>query len=304
MITLEQLTSHIRGQGIVMDSARKVTGYGSLRIRRPIDEHGHKVTDHFSGRLLAGARPVAFKPLFILFTNRCGSTYIGDLLRTTGQFNRAGEPLNWEMVVARSEKHGYKSYAEYLLGFESKEYSRNGRFALKASLGQYDFLRRTGLLDKMFPERHVIVAERADKISQAVSWVIAVQTLRWTSKHKPDMTRHKSIEYDFESIRSYHDHASAEHRNIEAYLTLHDERYCRMLYEEVIEDPIGQTAKAMRFLGLENAPAIPEKVLLSRQSDAVNEEFRRRFIEDLFERQSTPVNAAKRRARVSKTADG
>src|SRR5438552_3722253 len=82
--------------------------------RRKADGHEVKLREYFKGRLGGGARPIGVPTLFILFTNRCGSTYLADLLRTTGHFNRSGEPLNWESVVKRSERHGYTSFARYL----------------------------------------------------------------------------------------------------------------------------------------------------------------------------------------------
>jgi len=252
-------------------------------LHRPVDEHERMIGEFFKGRLDRAAVDIGCETVFVLFTNRCGSTYFGDLLRTSGLYNSAGEPLNWQTVVKRSEKLGLPSFAHYLRGLRRRAVA--GRLALKASLGQFDFLRRAGLLDQVFPRRRVIVTERVDKIAQAVSWVIASQTLQWNSERQPD-GQAVTPSYDFDAIQRYVTAICDTHRDMDIYLALHGETFCKVLYEDLVDDPVGRMGRVLRFLGHPDAEARPEEVRLKKQADSLNEEFRQRFIADLKERGS------------------
>ncbi len=184
-------------------------------------------------------------------------------------------------MTKRSTEHGYRSFAQYLIGLEKM--AAGGRLALKASIGQFDFLHRTGLLDAVFPQRRVVVTERSDKIGQAVSWTIATQTLQWTSR-QAKRPGDPAPSYDFDRIANYASTVSELHRHMEFYLALHGENFCRVLYEELAADPLGQMQRVLRFLGHENAAIAPAKARLEKQADAINAEFRARFIAEVAAR--------------------
>jgi LPS sulfotransferase NodH len=287
----------LTGYPLVMVSDKKSTLF---KLRRKPDGHELKLREYFKEKLGGGAEPIGVPTVFILFTNRCGSTYFADLLRTTGLFNRAGEPLNWENVIKRSEQHGHMTFARYLLGLRKQ--AVDGRLAIKASLGQFDFLRRSKLLDKLFPERHVIVCERSDKIAQAVSWLIASQTLQWTSEQQAK-NGDEAVAYDFQAIRTYVVDVANIHRDTEIYLTLHGEKFRRVLYEDAVADPIGEVRRVLAFLGVPQTDPNPEELRLKQQSNGLNDSFRARFLAELAgDRRKDKATRSRRRNSAAASA--
>ena len=57
--------------------------------------------------------PSALRFVFLCFTNRCGSAYLGDILRATDFFEQPGESLNSGDVLALCRSEGIRSFADY-----------------------------------------------------------------------------------------------------------------------------------------------------------------------------------------------
>jgi LPS sulfotransferase NodH len=118
--------------------------------------------------------------LFLCFTNRCGSNYLGYLLASTGAFNAAGEFFNHNTVLEHSVPKGLQSLSAYFTEL-SNLVARSGRLAAKASIDQLVMLADTGILDALRGRATYLLIERRDRLGQAISRVIAAQNLRWTT---------------------------------------------------------------------------------------------------------------------------
>jgi LPS sulfotransferase NodH len=242
------------------------------------DHHERAIRAHFGAALLAGADGVEDKggeapeTLFILFTNRSGSNLLAELLAAGGRVNPAEEELNQNLVIARSRAAGHATFEAYLRACRDRQVG--GRFAIKAALPQYDFLARAGLLDRVFPRRRLLVTERRDKIAQAVSWVIASQTLAYRSG---DPARAEAC-YDAEAIRSFAHHAATLHHDLPFYLALRGEPWCQVIYEELVGERPATLARVASFLGWPPIAVEESHLTLRRQSGPLNAAFRERFL--------------------------
>ncbi len=239
------------------------------------DHHERAIRAHFGAALAdkaAGGEADTPETLFILFTNRSGSNLLAELLAASGQVNLAAEDLNQTSVIARSRAAGHATFEAYLRACRARQ--AGGRFAIKAALPQYDFLARTGLLDRVFPRRRLLVTERRDKIAQAVSWSIASQTLAYRSSDRPQAEAH----YDAEAIRSFAHHAATLHRDLPFYLALRGEAWCQVIYEDLVDERAATLARVAAFLGWPPLAAEESRLTLRRQSGPLNAAFRERFL--------------------------
>lgn len=239
------------------------------------DHHEQAIRAHFGAALAAGATAgegEAPETLFILFTNRSGSNLLAELLAAGGQVNPAEEDLNQNLVIERSRAAGHASFEAYLRVCRARH--AGGRFAIKAALPQYDFLARSGLLDRVFPRRRLLVTERRDKIAQAVSWMIASQTLAYRSSDRP----RAEASYDAEAIRSFAHHAATLHRDLPFYLALRAEAWCHVVYEDLVEARAATLARVAAFLGWPPLAVDESRLTLRRQAGPLNAAFRERFL--------------------------
>ena len=74
------------------------------------DVHGAEIAAHLPDRDGASVKlPANITYVFIVFTNRSGSTFLGDLLAASGFFNFAEELLNHQQVLQVCAAKGWRS---------------------------------------------------------------------------------------------------------------------------------------------------------------------------------------------------
>ena len=137
------------------------------------DQHGRDIARHLKLRDGdSAALPPGLTYVFIVFTNRSGSTFLGELLASTGFFNPAGEPLNGDEVLRRSAEHGWQGFGQYFAGIAAEQ-ARNGHFVLKASIGQLSVLTQNGILPR------IIGQSRASELLYTGRFMTAEEGERW-----------------------------------------------------------------------------------------------------------------------------
>ena len=84
--------------------------------RRLSNPNRDRIIEHFYGASQVTCEmPSGIRFLFLCFTNRCGSTYLADLLTSTGVFGRIFESLNASEVLRVSAEHNLTSLQRYLV---------------------------------------------------------------------------------------------------------------------------------------------------------------------------------------------
>ncbi len=240
------------------------------------DVHGAQIAAHLPDRDGASVKlPANITYVFIVFTNRSGSTFLGDLLAASGFFNFAEELLNHQQVLQVCATKGWRSFSQYFTRMAAAK-ARNGHFVVKSSVGQLAVLADHGLLERILPQSRFLVTERLDKVAQAVSWAIANQTGRFTSL-APD-SRSPAPVYDGVALRGHVVHFHGDQANINQFMTLNGLLPFHITYETLAAQPELAARLAFDFLGQPGLRADLSKIRLERQATTVNAEWRARFL--------------------------
>lgn len=247
--------------------SEEIEGFFGERAYRPLDREERE--------LLGGV------DLFLVaFANRSGSTLLTEILHQAGlPVPPHTEVINSDTVLRICREYGMASFTDYFLRF-AKGWHDGGRLGFKAGPHQMFWLSRIGLLDQ-FRSVRIVHSCRRDRLAQAVSLCIALQTGAWHSGMAG--TAAAAVNYDREEILRCLRTIGDTEALIEYFITLHAVPSRVVYYEDLLSDPDGELAGVTRFLG---APAPQELVDMSamniqQQRGADNErlytEFRREF---------------------------
>lgn len=169
----------------------------------------------------------------------------------------------------------------------------------------YRGLEPSELLKAAFPNLRYIHITRSDRVRQAVSLAKAMQTQKWTDlepwilaengpatpadRERIQASRQRvserSLEYDFGQIALLEDDLRKQDESWEAYFAESGIEPYRVVYEEFAEAYEQTAVDILGFLGIPRPDEIgPLRRAMKKQTDAVNEEWTRRFKEDLAKR--------------------
>lgn len=225
-----------------------------------------------------GWAPPDVDVLFLCFTNRCGSNYLGYLLATTGAFNAAGEFFNAPTVLEHAVPRGLRSLPAYFSTLSSLV-AQYGRIAAKASIDQLVMLADAGILDALRGRATYLLMERRDRLGQAISRVIAAQNLRWTTaqtSHVPD----SALVFDRAWINREVAEIAVSNAAFSQFFSVNGIEPVRVTYEGLLADAKAALGPLAAKMGLPELSPQPEKVPINRQSNAVNAAWRRAYLEN------------------------
>jgi len=211
---------------------------------------------------------------FIVFTCRTGSFYLADLLATSGYFNSADEDLAFGPVTQRCARDNIGSFSEYFSAL-SRTGSRNNVLVLKCSAAQLVLLAWHGLLQRIVRRSRFIFLERMDKLAQAISWSIAVQTSRYRSF---DETADITPVYDGADIADRIARIAYENAQIALFLGINGIVPLHIVYERMAAAPLEHGRNVCRFLGHPELVCDPARIRLLRQATDRNRAWRARFL--------------------------
>ncbi len=239
------------------------------------DPHGAAFARHLPRR--AGAEmtlPQGLSCVFIVFTNRSGSSYLAELLASTGFFNGAGEDLNADVAIRECAARGLDSFPAYFAALAAEQ-ARNGYFLVKCSPGQLAVLAWHGILERIVARSRFLLLERIDKLAQVISWSIAARTGRFTTYQPP---AGGPPPYDGAGLRRDLDALVAAHANAALLFALNGIVPFHVTYESLTSQPLLVGELICRWLGHKELVCDPARIGLRRQADMLNAAWRRRFV--------------------------
>jgi LPS sulfotransferase NodH len=256
------------------------------------NEHLDALTRNF-GVLPAGAAclPDGLEPVFLCYSNRCGSNYVAEAMASSGRINQAGEDFNHDIVTAACARERLASLAAYV----SWRFRAGGRLACKISLAHLQVLGAAGLLDQLAAGARFVLIERGDKIAQAISYDIADQTGQWTSDPAPPGA--VAPIYDFDRLSKIILSIGEQHARFDAFFERNGIAPLTLRYEAFVADPHGHVAAIGRHIGVPELRIDPANMRLRRQAGPLNDAWRTRFLTDWkdFSRAATPAGPARSR---------
>lgn len=232
---------------------------------------------------MAAEKPSDRRILWILTTPRSGSNYVtGEIWRRLGGTPRPMEFFNAESVAFRSDftpdpSAPVRSYLDHLVARESLD----GLLAVKILWGQLQHCCRYSDFLPQLSMGKIVMLRRRDVVRQGISHYLMRETGAWASGVAPRRLRPDQVAYDYDAIAEHVDRAESHNARLERFLRAWDLQHVTIVYEDFVKDPETESARVLAHVGL--APAAgpgPEAGLFERQSSAINEEFRERFLSD------------------------
>jgi len=230
------------------------------------------------------------KSYLVCGTPRTGSTYLCDLLASTGvaghpeSYFREPDQQDWAgRFGVRVSNDGSFDYSAFVKGAVRAGRSANGVFAARIMWGTLDVIVRglrasptasdLEVLGEAFGPIHFVWLRRADDIGQAVSWARAEQTGYWQNGDAAQATPQLDIGQVDDLLRTVRDHN-------DAWRTwFADQRVepQEVTYEDLIGDPGGTIFGVLDHLGLVAPSDWRPRSKHVRQADEVNQEWVRGY---------------------------
>ena len=243
-------------------------------------QHEKEITAFFGRRTkFQPGDPVVEAPVcFLLFTNRSGSNFLGDVLNSTGAFCGFGEYTNCETVINHARSWQAGSLAEYYHRLHQSYGQGAPTFGLKVNVQQLLFLVRAGIIPGVFPQTKWIWIQRADLLGQAISLYLAQATQQWTSEQEGNGT---DVPYSFSEIASRMRGISKNNANLARIVGGLGLDPAVVIYEHLLRWPGATIRQVFLHLGMEPAPHKPRQMKLKRQEDERKAEFKAQFAAEL-----------------------
>ncbi len=246
----------------------------------PASEHGAAVAAAFApGPLLSGIRtPIAQRPVFLVFTNRCGSTFVAAKLSEAGYAgaptsHRNFEFFNADMLNPWCRERGIGSLDQYVRAIAAAYAAPAGSFFSKLSLDQLVWLTRCGVIGTLMPAPVFVHVVRRDVIAQAISLVIAVQTQEWTSLHAKSAV---TPQFMPNAILNVAKDVRTQEALADLYFSLTRATVLRVVYEDAVAEPDRVVREFAALSGI--APVVGAATMaVERQAGARNLEWEKRL---------------------------
>lgn len=222
--------------------------------------------------------------LFLCFTNRCGSNHFAELLSSTGIFNPAQEIYNAGTIVSNCKDRGLKSPMEFV-NHAINIFKYNNCFVSKIAVEQLAILTEIGVLDQIIDRSHFIVIERNDKLSQAVSLMLAQQTGKWTSEQQSE-AHDDDLRYDRAELTRIITYLVTQQMRFDSFFAENGLVPSLVTYEALVQEPQHYIDKVATLLGIGPLKLNPQALKLQRQANRQNQEWRQRYLD---ERETQPM---------------
>lgn len=247
-----------------------------------ISEHETKILAYFGEENVINSKKPSKNDdttnIFICFTNRCGSNFLTEIIQSTNFFPSSGEFFNWEVVTNNSKRKSLQSLDEFCLHL-IKQRQKNDFFISKIGYLQLFMLSKYKQIPNIINNPKFIWIKRRDVIAQAVSLVIADQTKKWTSYHKP--SEEITPVYKMNSILLSVQNIVKANIMFETYFKMFNADYLEIIYEDLCDRPIKHMKEICAFLQQDFKKPNLSKIKTEVQRNSINEEFKAKFIADL-----------------------
>lgn len=246
-------------------------------MKLTIHSHETEILDHFVGDREKTMVTSKFggKGVFLLFTNRCGSNHLAELMTQLPTLTMKGEVFNSVNVVRACTNRNFGSFDDYMHLIHRGTKTPN--WGTKVGCVQFDMLHRFGVFDAFEGGSYFVWLKRKNIIAQAVSHYIAHHNLQWASFHE---SKGETPPYDFVAlkrmVRSIQNHNHAA----ELSLALTGRPYHALWYEDYIKTPNQHLRRIANFIKEPFEKVERDQGRFKKQDDPVKAEYEARFRAD------------------------
>jgi LPS sulfotransferase NodH len=214
------------------------------------------------------------KGFAICTSPRSGSNYLGEILAATGVL---GRPLAYFNTVGRRQEtpdypEDVHAQVQWIL---SKSATPNGIYGLKVFPEHLAHaLKRVDLFTAL-PGLHFLQLRRRDRLGQAISWARAEQTRQYRATQNP----RAEPNYDCRLIMTQLVAIARAEASWDVYFSRTGQTAHALFYEDVEAEPEHAVRAVADLMGVEGGAPIDRKAIkITRQRDALNEEWRAKFL--------------------------
>jgi trehalose 2-sulfotransferase len=240
--------------------------------------HEKSLRHFFNGNVEYTGPAIIDHPLYCIgFFNRSGSNLLAGYLRATPFFSGFHEQLNFDTVQKQSAEWGVTSFPDFIK--EATARFAKGKFAhgFKASVDQLMMLQRFGIPNMYAGGLRIIHITRQDLIGQAISYQIASQTQKWTSK-QAGIGEDVTVRFDAQQVTRLVDGAQASANGIAIFAEIFGHPRLPVSYEDLVQSPHRILHQIAGFAGREGEDWPVEVPEIERQVSALNAQFRQLFL--------------------------
>ncbi|MDX8445711.1 Stf0 family sulfotransferase [Mesorhizobium captivum] len=211
--------------------------------------------------------------ILVCTSPRSGSNHLAGLMASAG----LGNPLEWFGGRRLLELPGYpREPSAQLLRALTEGRSPSGVYAIKLFASQFAQVAKKVNLPASLPNPRYVRLTRSDLLGQAISWARARQTRRFRStevSHAPPRYNSGAIAESLEKI-------FMENLAWDAWFAKNGLPFLALTYEQIQQDPVGNLKKVAQLAGVEPVWGTNLESGLEIQRDAINDEWRKRFLSE------------------------
>lgn len=199
---------------------------------------------------------------------RAGTTYLKDLLTSTGKL---GRPREW-FALHGTPKYGPRAdTVSEILGSASP----NGVYGIKMFTFHAKVARRLQWTQRL-PNLSFVHIQRQDMLGQAISLARALQTRRFVA----EQNEQRQPQYDRRKIDTALLGIARGQARWEIWFARHAINPLRLTYEGIAADPEGTVASIAALVGVEDARIDWDKIPSKVMRDGKNDGWRERYLSE------------------------
>lgn len=250
-----------------------------VQTLKKLGQHEESLRRFFKNKVSYDGPPIFENPLYCLaFSNRSGSNLLASYLRATPFFSGFHEQLNFDTVENQASQWKCDNFPDYIR--EVSTQFNKGRFVhgFKASVDQLMMLERFGIPRMYEGGMKIIHITRCDLVGQAISYQIASQTKKWTSK-QTGLLAENTVQFYPEQISSLVRAAQHSANGICMFAEIFKVPRLHVTYEALVSNPRGALEQVAEFAQQDSATWPVRQPDIERQATEVNESFRARYLD-------------------------
>ncbi|MEZ5775088.1 MAG: Stf0 family sulfotransferase [Hyphomicrobiaceae bacterium] len=222
----------------------------------------------------------------ILFASRSGSTWLGQLLGSTGLVNDVREWMRPALLTRKAKQMGESDLAAVAAGMMADK-AANGRFGFKGGIAALVPFILSCAFSSYRDNFRVVLLRREDVAMQAISLHKARLQRKFTLTAREKVRKKLEVDrsaYDFHQILGHVRTIGTVNDLLAEFAELNELPSLTIYYEDLVEDTPGVIGQVLGHLGLDSAAAVGLTASNVIQRDEVNEAWRARFLQDLARR--------------------